>query len=200
MNNILRKSIIFLLSLFASWVLLYFVISEVIIRFMQSSVTLSLIIMFVIAFVFYISAITIIDKKFNKLHIDTIAILYFLIVIGLTFFKSSYNVAYFNLNPLNMLHDFKDYFHQTLLLLVCNLFIYIPLGIYVSYKTRIRAFKLLFGFLLYIFVIELIQVISHRGIFDINDIITNTFGFYIGTLCNNIMKNFKDNLKIDDTY
>jgi glycopeptide antibiotics resistance protein len=155
--------------------------------------------MIVIAFVFYISAVTMIDKKFNKLHIDTIAKLYFLVVIGLTFFKSSYKVAYFSLNPLNILNDFKDYFHQTFLILICNIFIYTPLGIYVSYKTRIHGSKLIFRFLIYIFIIELIQAISHRGIFDINDIITNTFGFYIGTLFNNIIKNFMGNHKIDDT-
>ncbi|MGH4141143.1 VanZ family protein [Clostridium sp.] len=45
------------------------------------------------------------------------------------------------------------------------------------------------GFLVYILMIETIQHVSHSEIFDINDIILNTLGFFLGVLCSNfIMK------------
>jgi glycopeptide antibiotics resistance protein len=103
-------------------------------------------------------------------------------------FKSSYNSAFANLNPLSIIHDFKTYFNHTLLLLVSNILIYIPVGVYVSYKARIRVLRLLLGFVFYIFIIEFTQSFSHRGIFDINDIITNSLGFLAGILCSNFIK------------
>jgi glycopeptide antibiotics resistance protein len=39
------------------------------------------------------------------------------------------------------------------------------------------------GFVLYILVIETMQYILRKGIFDINDIILNTLGFILGVLC-----------------
>jgi glycopeptide antibiotics resistance protein len=198
MKNILGKLAILLLSLFTSWGLFYFIISEVITRFMSSSVTLSLIIMLSIAVVFYIAAVSIVYKKFNWFYIDVIAGLYFLLVIGLTFFKSSYSSAFANINPLSIIHEFRTYFNHTILLLISNILIYIPLGTYISYKTRISVSRLFLGFIFYILVIEFIQAFSHRGIFDINDIITNTLGFLTGILCNNLAKHYYK--KHNDNY
>lgn len=144
--------------------------------------------MFVVAFAFYISAVSIISKKFNQFYIDIFAILYFLLIIGLTFFKSSYTYTSINLNPLSILDEFKAFFNHTLLLLISGTLIYFPLGVYIKYKTNEKNFKILLVFLLYIFLVELIQLISHSGIFDINDIITTTLGFFIGVLCTNSIK------------
>jgi len=191
-----EKTLIFLLSLFASWALFYFVILKVLTGLMHPSIILSIITMFLVAFVFYISAVSIISKNFNKFYIDIIAILYFLMVIALTFFKSSYTYASINLNPLSILGEFKDFFNHTLLLLISNTLIYFPLGIYIKYKTNKKNLKILLVFLLYVFLIEFIQLISHSGIFDINDIITNTLGFFIGVLCANSIKCYFDNPNI----
>jgi len=191
------KFIAFLLSLIASGMLFYFVISEIIMRFMQSSNALGLIIIFVIACIFYMAAVSIITKKVNKSYINIIAILYFLGLIGITFFKSSYSNTIINMNPLSILDEFKNYFNHTLLLLITNVLIYIPFGMYIKYKTKIRGLKMFLSFLLYIFLVELIQLISHSGIFDINDIIINTLGFYIGVLCAKSIKYYsgKRNVK-----
>jgi uncharacterized membrane protein YraQ (UPF0718 family) len=53
LKNILKNSIILLLSLIASWALHYFIISNVLMRFMESSNILSISIMMFIAFIFY---------------------------------------------------------------------------------------------------------------------------------------------------
>lgn len=197
MKIIFVKFIAFLLSLIASGMLFYFVISEIIMRFMQSSNALGLIIIFVIACIFYMAAVSIITKKVNKSYINIIAILYFLGLIGITFFKSSYSNTIINMNPLSILDEFKNYFNHTLLLLITNVLIYIPFGMYIKYKTKIRGLKMFLSFLLYIFLVELIQLISHSGIFDINDIIINTLGFYIGVLCAKSIKYYsgKRNVK-----
>ncbi|MBU3113690.1 VanZ family protein [Clostridium lacusfryxellense] len=193
LKNILKNSIIILLSLIASWALHYFIISNVLMRFMESSNILSISIMMISAFIFYSLAISIINKKVSEIHIDIIAILYYLVVIGLTFFKSYYSTGYINLNPLSILNDFQDHFHHALLLTISNTLIYLPLGIYIKNKTRVSNKKLFLGFLFYILLVEIIQSISHRGIFDINDIITNTLGFFIGVLCGSFVTKYSTN-------
>jgi len=166
-----------------SWMLFYFLISEVIVRFMVGSTILSIIIMLIITFAFYIIAITVISKKFNQIHIDITAALYFILVMGLTFFKSSYSYAAFNFNPLSIINDFRHYFNHALLISISNIIIYLPLGIYTKSKIKLSNRKFLFIYLIYIFFVESIQSITHSGVFDVNDIITNTIGFYLGVLC-----------------
>ena len=68
--------------------------------------------------------------------------------------------------------------------------IYLPLGIYIKNKIRVSNKKLFLGYLLYVLLVEIIQSISHRGIFDINDIITNTLGFFIGVLCGSFVMKY----------
>ena len=138
--------------------------------------------MMFIAFIFYSIAISIINKKVDKIRIDIIAALYFLVVIGLTFFKSSYtNGYYINLNLFSILSDFQDHFNHALLITSSNTLTYLPLGIYIKDRIRVSNKKLLLGYLLYIFLIEIIQLITRTGtidIIDIIDIITNTIGFF----------------------
>jgi glycopeptide antibiotics resistance protein len=182
MQDILKKSSIFLLSLVISWFLLYFFIWDIVRRLMTSSIILNIIIMIVTVFILYFTATSIVYKRFNKFYVDVISFLYFILVIGLTFFKSSYDSVYFNLNPLSIIREFQDYFKHALILLVSNTLIYVPLGIYIAYKSKLRALELFRNFIVYIVVIEFLQTISHRGIFDINDIIANTIGFLLGVL------------------
>jgi glycopeptide antibiotics resistance protein len=125
--------------------------------------------------------------------------LYFGIAIGLSFFKTMSNFNGINLNPLSIINDFKNHFNHALLLAVTNTLLYVPLGIYIRFKVKISNFKLFIGFLLYILLIEVIQNVSHRGIFDINDIILNTLGFFIGVLCSNFIMKIptKQNIESD---
>lgn len=113
--------------------------------------------------------------------------LYFVVVIGLSFFKSIHYFTGMNFNPLNIINEFRSYFQHTLFLLVSNLLIYLPLGIFVRFKMKVNNSKLIIGFLLYILLIEIMQYVSHTGIFDINDIILNTLGFLIGIYSCNLI-------------
>ena len=147
------------------------------------------------AFAFYVFAISVINKKVNKIHIDILVVLYFVVVIGLSFFKSIHNFTGMNLNPFNIINEFRSYFQHTLFLVVSNLLIYLPLGIFVRFKMKVNNSKLIIGFLLYILLIETMQYVSHTGIFDINDIILNTLGFHIGIYSYNLIHTHVRNYK-----
>jgi glycopeptide antibiotics resistance protein len=56
-----------------------------------------------------------------------------------------------------------------------------------KYKFKLSNLMLIICFLPYIILLELTQVISHRGIFDIDDIISNTAGFVFGGICFGIL-------------
>jgi len=80
---------------------------------------------------------------------------------------------------------------------ILNVVIFVPLGIYagILFKRWIFTKKILFFFSLSLLV-EVLQYIFRLGIFDVTDIITNTFGGVIGLiLFKAIEKAFNDNLK-----
>jgi len=63
-----------------------------------------------------------------------------------------------------------------------NLFLFLPMGIFLPYlikrSNKISVFSILMVILL--FVIEVIQLVTRRGSFDIDDIILNMLGALIG--------------------
>lgn len=133
--------------------------------------------------------ISVINKRISKVHINILAILYFGIAIGLSFFKTTSKLSGVNLNPFSIVIDFKNYFSHTLLLVVTNILLYLPLGAFMKFRIKSNNFSLLTRFIIYILFIEIMQYILRRGIFDINDIILNTLGFVAGVLCCNFIVN-----------
>lgn len=71
---------------------------------------------------------------------------------------------------------------NTGLLLIGNIFLYVPIGVYVKYISHTRNSVLFISFLIYCLLVEIIQYIFNLGSFDINDIIFNSFGFILGVL------------------
>jgi len=63
-----------------------------------------------------------------------------------------------------------------------NAFMFLPMGIYLPYFIRrinkVSVFS--FSMLLLLFIIEVIQLITRRGSFDVDDLILNMFGALIG--------------------
>lgn len=183
LKTILRNIFIFIICLFITYIIFYNFVAELIIRFMSPSIKLYLGMMIFSTAILYIVTVSVINKRVSKIHVNILAILYFIIAIGLSFLKTTSNISGINLNPLSIFVDFKDYFNHTLLLVVTNTLLYLPLGIYVKFRIKANNFSLFMGFILYILVVEIMQYILNRGIFDINDIILNTLGFFIGVLC-----------------
>ena len=189
-KNILRNCIILIICLFTTYIIFFNFVSELLTRFMSLSMSLYLGMMIFATTIFYVFSISIINKKVSKIHVNILVTMYFSITIGLSFFKTMSNFNGINLNPFNIITDFKEYFNFTLLLVVTNTLLYLPLGLFARFKVKVSNFVLLIWFLLYILMIEAMQYVLHRGIFDINDIILNTIGFLIGVLCSDFIIKF----------
>lgn len=68
-----------------------------------------------------------------------------------------------------------------------NLFMFLPMGIYLPYYTKklSKLFTYSISMTLLLFLIELIQLITRLGSFDIDDFILNMFGALMGfCICN----------------
>ncbi len=177
-----------------SQVLFYYILDDLISRIILPVTIVSLSLRILLAFGLFVFLCYAIDKNINNVFVDILALLYLCVVLALSTIRgySSYGV---NINPLIILDDFKRYFTHTLLILICNLLIYMPLGVYLRRRLKISDWKLFLVFLIYIFSLEIIQTAIHVGICDINDIITNAFGFYVGVALFNIKKCIWDEKK-----
>lgn len=99
-------------------------------------------------------------------------VIYFLVMILLLFFRV-YHDNNINLNLLE-LFNFEI---ANLSQIILNLIVFIPIGYW------LKHFKTTSALLISLFLItsiEIIQFISHRGIFDVVDILIDTFGIMIG--------------------
>jgi glycopeptide antibiotics resistance protein len=65
--------------------------------------------------------------------------------------------------------------------LAANIALFIPFGIFLKLKER-KLFQLFFIPILFISLIELLQYVSQRGSLDIDDLILNVLGCFIGYL------------------
>lgn len=99
------------------------------------------------------------------------------ILVGLpnvTYIRAELNL---NLIPLvGMVRDFKNS--------LLNILLFIPLGVALPllwHKFRARISTVLFGFRTSL-AIELLQILTYRAT-DVNDLITNTFGTFLGFHC-----------------
>ena len=147
----------------------------------------------ILALALFIFIKFIINKKVNSKYIDLLFCLYFILILMLTLFKND-NGWTGNIN-LNLLEVFKDIKSSSngLILLVGNICMYIPIGIYIEYRFFNKKNTLKIGlFLIYIFLIELIQHIFKKGVFVIDDIILNLIGFLIGVFLVKGIKKLKN--------
>ena len=101
-------------------------------------------------------------------------VIYFLVMILLLFFRV-YHDNNINLNILELFNFETTNLSQTIL----NLILFIPIGYWFKH---LKISSVLLLSLLLITSIELFQFVSHRGIFDVVDILINTIG---------IMRNFR---------
>ena len=97
---------------------------------------------------------------------------YFLVMILLLFFRV-YHDNNINLNLLELFNFETTNLSQTIL----NLILFIPIGYWLKH---LKISSVLLISLLLITSIELLQFVSHRGVFDVVDILINTIGIIIG--------------------
>ena len=104
---------------------------------------------------------------------------YSLIVFAIIMLKSR-GISGFNFNPLQIAQELL----QTPITVLFNILLFIPIGFVTAWKHHSLKTGTLF-FVIFITVCELAQGFFHLGIFDVDDILLNTFGFCFGFLLQN---------------
>lgn len=178
---------LFLLSIIIMLFLFINFISDILYRFMDVGTILYISLILFSAYTLFVSLNFIIYKKANDILLDILAIMYFIVVLALSFNKGGFGGV--NLNPFTLIQDFNLYFHHTLLLLISNIIIYFPIGVYLKYRVNIKSITLIIGFIIYIIFVEIAQYFLKCGILDINDIIANTLGFTTGIFSYQLISN-----------
>lgn len=190
LTKTLKHLIILLFSLVSSFFLFYYYFDDFIMSIIYMPLVASTGLRILFALILYIAITIIIDRKIDKIRIDVFAGIYLMAVLCLSLLRTSNPHAHAILNPLDIIDGFHRHFNHTLIILIGNLIIYVPLGIYMKYRFNLSNLKLVICFLPYIVLLELTQLISKRGIFDIDDIISNTAGFVFGGICFGISKKY----------
>jgi glycopeptide antibiotics resistance protein len=178
-KKLLKKFAIALLGAIIGYLLYYSVIMEVIVLFIESSgikYTVISILALVISVAGCIATLSlIINRKVNKHLFFIICVAYFAILFATLFLRSSIERV-FIFNPLTSFIDtFSNW--EMALQSIMNLAVFIPMG----YFVRKLKYSNLFIFSIVIpSVIELIQVATMRGFFDVFDILLYFIGINIG--------------------
>lgn len=182
MKDKLIKLILIIVSLIISFVSCYFYFDKILDKFngiLGSNMSYIILRLFVAAIIFLVFD-SLIKGKFSKSELNIFFIAYFVLILMLSLFKYGTRVdASINLNPLSIVDDFN--YMSTTIVVIANLLMYIPVGVGIKLNfNKIKNYKLSIVFLIYILIVESIQYIFKLGIFDIDDIILNFIGFYIG--------------------
>lgn len=76
-----------------------------------------------------------------------------------------------------------------------NFLAFIPFGVVIPLLYRCSFKRFIIGFILSITMLETLQMLTHLGAFDINDIMINSLGAAVGFAAQRIVKDNRDNLK-----
>jgi glycopeptide antibiotics resistance protein len=137
----------------------------------------------IIALILYFTVRFFLTKNSSKKEMDVIFVMYALFILVIIFFKGdryTSNSLRINMNPLEILNDFKTA-DNTIFLLLGNIVLYIPFGFYFPFRISFLKPKFLIPLFFVIPLLsESIQLIAGVGVFDINDIILNFLGFMMG--------------------
>lgn len=145
-------------------------------------------------FIIYILFNVVLNNESLFYYIDNFMIIYFLFIIGVTFFKSTLSSMSFCFNPFTTFIGFiKDGSSFSFVNILGNLAMYVPFGFYFRYKSRHSDKSLIKLFIIYIVIVEFTQGLTKTGTCDTNDMLVNTIGFIIGL---KLYKYFQKNLVI----
>lgn len=178
-KKLLKNFAIILLGSIIGYLLYYFVIMEAIPLFVESSgrkYTVISILALIISIAGCMAALSlIINRKVNKQLFFMICVAYFAVLFTALFLRSSIERV-FIFNPLT---GFIDTFSNWEMALqsIMNLAVFIPMGYFVR---KLKYSKLLIFSIVIPLAIELIQVATMRGFFDVFDILLYFIGINIG--------------------
>ena len=178
LHIILTCIISFLLTCIISFLVFYYVTSNFLDSHFQGLYVIEpllyLLILFGQTLIFYGSSHLLLNPshRIPTFVLRLLWVIYFLVMILLLFFRV-YHDNNINLNLLELFNFETTNLSQTIL----NLILFIPIGYWLKH---LKISSVLLISLLLITSIELLQFVSHRGIFDVVDILINTIGIMIG--------------------
>lgn len=160
----------------------------------QKNVYIQSIFITLTVFMIYILFNIVLNNESPFYYFDNFMIIYFLFIIGVTFFKSSLSSMSFCFNPFTTFIGFiKEGSPFSIVNILGNLAMYVPFGFYFRYRSKHSDKNLIKLFIIYIVIVEFTQGLTKTGTCDTNDMLVNTIGFIVGL---KLYKYFQKNLVI----
>lgn len=188
----IKAIIVFLLALVSSQCLNYYVIDEILIRFVNPSIVISLgtrliifmIIISLLSCLFFPSM----EKKKEKLF-TVLGVVYLIGLLAATF-RSNTVTRSMNLEVGKTIIGMLNTKNAVLIISNIGVNILIPIGLPISlYLLNMKKLSINLICSIGIFIgLEFIQLITGRGIFDVDDIILTTIGVVIGIIFLHVTK------------
>ena len=129
-------------------------------------------------------------KRYNKI-ITVLFVFYLAVVLRITVFRSTFTLQHLCQNGKIVLTIFEgyrsllrqgDWFSFTYLF-VGNIIWFVPFGIYLQYSGKNKSFlSIAFCGFLFSLLIETLQYVFGTGFSELDDLILNTFGVWIGAV------------------
>ncbi len=98
--------------------------------------------------------------------------------------RETHTTYLYNLTPFSTINHYitTDNFSpgQRLLNVVGNIVAFIPFGLLIPLVFKAKLLRTVFIFLLGLFILESLQLITKRGVFDVDDFFLNTLGALMG--------------------
>lgn len=183
-KKVLKYVIVVVLAILLAQLISYYLLDDIIVYFTSNSIVyivvrLFLVVVFLILFLKLLSG-----EKFNvsfgRTSIISFIIIYVILLLVLTVFKDETFNGEYNLIPFQFLFDFSNVnFIIGLLNIGANILIFVPLG-FLLYVWKKKIFFAVQFCLYTSLLIEVIQFVTRRGYFDIDDIILNAVGGLLG--------------------
>lgn len=158
----------------------YFFLKEFFTEGISTSIDIHMILLICVTYYIYILISLIVDRRIQSKDAYTLRFMYIIFLITLFFSKDvNTNAGYINTFNLDIKHlSYSLNSTIGIFFIIMNVVLIIPIG-WMCRKLDV-IIKILLPILLFL-IIEYIQYTNGVGIFDINDIILNTCGFYLGT-------------------
>lgn len=185
--KILKQIGIFLVCLIASQFIMYYFVDDYIINVVSSAIIfisgrlILAVVLWVVVNLLFGSRKSNFSIKNYRTQFVSFYIIYLVFLVSIVFFKAGVYHRQYNFIPLLNLFKHQNVNNNIFIInIISNIFMFIPLGIVALLFTKNKIFNSLQVFLYTSLFIELIQFIFKRGVFDIDDIILNTIGGFIG--------------------
>lgn len=140
-------------------------------------------------------------KKYTAKLLLFLFIIYISLVLRITVFRSNFSLSNLFSNGNVNLTIFKGYmifvrsrnWYRFIYLFVGNIVWFIPFGMYLQYTKRFKnIFAVTFCGMLFSLCIETMQYVFGTGITELDDLILNTFGAFLGAVGVKLFQKFRN--------